>query len=87
MTKPTPKYTDIWEHIKLKGKCKVAAHPALHARIVHAVINKKYYDEAYKLQLIESRRKCKLLYSKATSSITFTLVYYDDLNNLSIGDI
>jgi hypothetical protein len=83
----SPLYDDIWEHIKKHHKCKVAAHPALHKRIVHAVINKKYYDLTNKFELLESKKHTKLLYVCELNQITFKLQVYDDFKRLTSGDI
>lgn len=80
--KPKSMYVDIWNRLKLHGTCRVAAHHALHKRIVHAVVNKKYYDTAHKMLLEEKSTYCKLLYKKTTNTIEFRLVYHIDKNYL-----
>lgn len=76
-------YVDIWNILKEKGKCKVAANPALHKRIIHAVINKKYYDLGFKLLLIESHKGCKIRYVRGTNFISFELTYYYDFKAIT----
>ena len=80
-------YTDIWEALKRTGKCNIAAHPALHSRIIHAVINKKYYDAVYKFQLAESKKTSKLLYTKTKTQIKFILTERTDLTSITDEDI
>jgi hypothetical protein len=66
-------YDDIWSKLKAKGTCSVAAHPVFQRRVIHAVINKKYYDEGFKLMLLEKHQTCKLSYVRTASKIVFTL--------------
>lgn len=80
-------YTDIWNMLKAKGTCKVAAHPALHARIIHAVINKKYYDAVYKFELAERKRRSKISYKKSASQLQLTLTEHVCIKLLTEGDI
>ena len=80
-------YDDIWEKLKLHKKCSVAAHPAFQRRIIHAVINKKYYDEGYKLQLLEKHMTCKLSYIKTSSKIVFTLTMHIKYANLTTEEL
>lgn len=80
-------YNDIWEQLKAKGTCKIAAHPALHARIIHAVINKKYYDAVYKFELAEKNKKSKITYSKSANQIKFSLTVTLNFKSLTTGDI
>lgn len=80
-------YDDIWKQLKLNGKCKIAARNDLHRRIIHAVINKKYYDNGFKLLLLEEKRTAKLQYKRSVNCIEFTLQYYTNLNSIDTGDI
>jgi hypothetical protein len=82
-----PLYSDIWNHIKVKGTCKIAANAVLHARIIHAVINKKYYDSAYKLEMAENKKISKLFYKKEINCISFRLEIRNDLKNYTTEDI
>lgn len=89
-TYSSPLYNDIWDILKSKGKCKVAAHPALHSRIIHAVVNKKYYDTGYKFELSEKLEHAILYYTKGKNHIEFRLAFFPDLRSMkhiSIGDI
>ena len=88
--KKDPLYNDIWEILKKRGKCKVAAHRALHKRIIHAVINKKYYDSVFKLELGLKHTEAKMYYDCDANSITFILTYRVAMRSLaaiSLGDI
>jgi hypothetical protein len=69
----TSNYEDIWTMLKSKHVCKIAAHSSLHKRIIKGVINKKYYDDGYKLQLAENSLQAKLYYKISHSQIVFTL--------------
>lgn len=86
-TSSEPLYNDIWKHIKAKHGCKIAAHPALHKRIIHAVINKKYYDFSYKMDLQEKKKSSKLTYIRTASQIIFKLTIYTQLGDITEGDI
>lgn len=83
----TTLYNDIWDSLKRTGKCNIAAHPALHKRIIHAVINKKYYDSVYKFQLAESKKTSKLSYTRTKSQVKFVLTERLDLPSLTTEDI
>lgn len=87
MAQPTTLYNDIWLALKQRGTCKVAVHPALQDRVIHAVINKKYYDAPYKFELAERSKRSKLSYRKSKSAIEFTLKETTNLKSISIGDI
>lgn len=80
-------YNDIWTVLKQRGECKVAARPDLHKRIIHAVINKKYYDTGYKFLLAEEKKTAKLFYTRTNTCIEFKLVTYVNLRKLNDGDI
>ena len=82
-----PLYDDIWNRIKLTGKCKIAAHPALHSRIIHAVINKKYYDLNNKLELAEAKKYTKLVYVISVNQIVFHLNTYHLFGLITHDDI
>ena len=69
-------YLDIWKALKANRKCKVACHYALHARVIHAVINKKYYDDAFKLEQAEANLWSKLTYICGSSHIDFKLTMH-----------
>lgn len=87
MATNNPKYDDIWNYLKTHHKCKVAAHPALHRRIIHAVINKKYYDLTEKLANLEAKKYTKLMYTREKNQIIFKLVTYHNFNTLTDKDI
>lgn len=67
-------YQAIWEALKAKGECSVAAHTALHPRIIKAVIKEKYNDLGWKI-LMEDRQIPwnKISYSRENSLIRFRL--------------
>jgi hypothetical protein len=81
------KYLDIWEALKKHKICVVAVNPALHERIIHAVINKKYYDEGYKLVLLEKGKRSKLTYKCTKTQIHFTLTESVNFRNLTVEEI
>ena len=87
VTRADALYVDIWERLKLHRKCRVAVCTALQRRIIHAVVNKKYYDLAYKLQLAESKQFAKIVYVTTKNEIHFTLLIHNRVNQLTEDDI
>lgn len=88
--KTNPLYSDIWNVLKTKGKCKVAAHPALHRRIIHAVVNKKYYDTAFKFEMTERMTRVIMVYTLGHNYICFELKKHPHLQSMAhlrVGDI
>lgn len=81
------KYAPIWDALKSNGVCKVAAHIALHPRIIKAVINVKFRDEGYRLKMSEKRLRIKMWYSRDHSMIRFWLRSYDNLSNISLEEL
>jgi hypothetical protein len=75
-------YEKVWILIKDKGKCELAATPALHPRIIKAVIKRKYMDLGFKLLCQEQCKRAKLQYKVEGSKITFTLKYSIGLEDL-----
>lgn len=67
------RYTPIWNKLKLDGTCKIAAHPALHARIVKAVKKRKNEDLAFKFSISESQKVSRLTFKATASEIIFYL--------------
>lgn len=67
------KYEPIWIDLKKKKFVRIAAHPALHRRIIKAVIKEKDMDIGFKFELSEVRQKAKLGYRKVHSEIQFFL--------------
>ncbi len=72
------RYSPIWETLKVNGECRITATPALHPRIIKAVIKRKNVDIAYKHTLLSESipKKAKLQYHIQGSLITFTLDTY-----------
>lgn len=88
------KYQPIWETLKKTleekgiGVCSIAAHKALHPRIIKAVSREKNIDIGYKLLSTEKREKT-IVYSRVQGSkITFYLrVFHIDKNDIRIEDL
>jgi hypothetical protein len=70
-------YAPIWEKLKNSPdhSCTITAIPALHARIIKAVIKKKNEDLGYKVLLAEEGKVATLLKSVNQSTITFRLMF------------
>lgn len=67
-------YQPIWERMKSQGSCAVTAHPALHPRIIKAVIKEKYNDLGFKMLLDEAGIPwARISYRKDQSLIYFSL--------------
>ena len=67
------RYTPIWNKLKTEGTCKIAAHPAVHARIVKAVKKRKNEDTGYKFLLSEDNKVARLSFEAHASEIIFHL--------------
>lgn len=76
------KYQPIWEQIKQKGHCSVAADPRLHRRIIRMVSKEKDNDSAFRVLMSESHSFSKLLIKIEGAKITWELKY-----SLSISDL
>lgn len=87
MTAKPPMYNDIWEQLKRNKTVRVAVHSALHRRIIHAVINKKYYDTGYKFRLAEQSKIGKITYKCSSNLITFTLTETWNFKSMSVNQL
>jgi len=69
-------YEPIWNALKtpLDYTASIAADPALHARIIKAVIKEKYMDKGWALLQLEDGKKYKLEYSSEGKLLNFYLV-------------
>lgn len=67
------KYSPIWENLKRDLEARVVAHPALHRRIIKAVIKRKDEDLGYKVLNAEMYKKAKLSYTIEGNVITFRI--------------
>lgn len=76
------KYQPIWQVLKDKSICEVAAHTNLHRRIIKAVIKEKYNDLKFKLFLADKGKRAILEHTKKHNVITFTLVI-----SIGVGDL
>jgi hypothetical protein len=76
------KYQPIWEKIKEKGCCKIAAPKELHRRTIRGVIKEKDEDIGFKILSAEKWSWNKLSYTKKGNEITFTLTHAITLEEL-----
>ena len=76
------KYQPIWEQLKLHSTVSLSATPALHKRIIKAVIKEKLKDLGYKLICAESGTIKKLAYTTNGKLITFNLEIDRSIRNL-----
>jgi hypothetical protein len=74
-------YEPIWNILKSKKTHRVAAHPALHARIIKAVIKEKWMDIGYKIEI--QPYVAYLTHSRSNSILTFTLTLRRDYSNIT----
>ncbi len=74
----TRKYEPIWQDLKTKHRCTIAAPLKMHRRIMTAVVKEKYQDLGYKYLLQEQGKRARITKSNKGSMLTFTL-------ELSIG--
>lgn len=80
---PLPsRYTPLWEKLKKDGKVTIVTVPILRRRIVKAVRARAYFDQAFKLELLEENRKVWILHEFKDNKLTFTLKYYAYMEGL-----
>ena len=80
---PTRVYYPIWDAIKKNYTAKLSADPAMHRRIIKAVIKEKDKDISFKQTSRRLGLKHKLDYSISDDVITFTLTK----SYLSLGEL
>ncbi len=78
------KYEPIWEQIKQDLTASLVVDPALHARIIKAVIKEKDMDVGFKQLQLEKGKKDKLRIEDRGKLITF---YLDDVSPISLADL
>lgn len=71
-------YQPIWEQLKQKHKCDIAAPKAYHKRIKKAVIKEKDMDLGFKVLLAEEAKSATLQIESKDGILSFKL-------NFSIG--
>lgn len=67
-------YEPIWNALKSGRICAITANPALHPRIVKAVVKEKYQDVGWKMQMADDYCKSKIWYQIKGTVITFRLL-------------
>jgi len=70
------KYQPIWNALNKPPSytATLAADPALHARIIKAVIKEKDMDKGWALLMLEDKKKFKLAYASQGKILSFTLI-------------
>lgn len=68
-------YEPAWHSLKQNLELRIAAEPAVHARIVKAVIKEKNIDLVYKLQLDEECKRAILTWNKQNKMLIFKLKF------------
>jgi hypothetical protein len=78
------RYSPIWDKLKELGECRITATPALHPRLIKAVIKRKDVDIAYKHTLLSEPvpKKSRLSYEINGGVITFRLNKYIPYSSL-----
>lgn len=76
------RYLPIWLELKEKGKCKLAAPPALHPRIIKAVKKRRNKDIAFSYAIAEDHKKAKLHFESKGSFLYITLYISIGLSEL-----
>lgn len=64
-------YDSAWNELKTKQTCSLVVNRHLHARIIKAVIKRKWLDIAYKVSI--EPKISHLTYQKSGNTITFHL--------------
>jgi hypothetical protein len=67
------RYLPIWNELKEKGKCRLAAPPALHPRIIKAVKKRRNQDIAFSFLIAEDHKKARLHFESKGSFLSITL--------------
>lgn len=67
------RYSPIWEELKKNGTVTIVASPALHKRIVKAVLKRKNLDVGYKFQQSELGYDCFVSHKKIGTQVIFML--------------
>lgn len=81
------KYDSIWENLKLHNTCKVAIPTGVQKRVIKGVIHSKDHDAIRKLEMNSIRKKEKITYVTDGPMVTFTLTQYDNLREITLGDL
>ena len=76
------KYQPIWEQLKLYGTTSLSANPAMHKRIIKAVMKEKLKDLGWKILCAESGNIYKLAYKSEGKLVTFNLNVDKTIRNL-----
>lgn len=84
------RYQVIWNALKQDKHCTITVHPALHARVIKAVIKEKDMDIGYKLTAISEDERCyqmKLSYKREGARIKFFLIKVLNLSRITGKDL
>ena len=73
------KYQQIWEDIKSKGSCTIAAPREYHRRIIKAVMKERTEDTVYRVELEMKKHFARLTYKQDGSKIKFTVTVYPSI--------
>lgn len=80
-------YIPIWDALKSKGVCRVACNAGAQRRLIHGIVNVKYYDLAYKLELSSKGKKARLSYTRTSGTVEFHITLSICSKSLTISDI
>lgn len=76
------KYEAAWKKLKEKNIIKIAAHPAVHARILKAVIKEKDMDVVYKMQMAEDCKRAIISHRHNSGELIIYLKHSIGLSDL-----
>jgi ATP-dependent protease Clp ATPase subunit len=76
------KYEPAWKKLKSEHLIKIAAHPAVHARILKAIIKEKDMDVVYKLQMSEDCKKALISHESKSGQLILRLKHSIGLSDL-----
>lgn len=77
------KYETAWKTLKEKQIVRIAAHPAVHARILKAVIKEKDMDVVYKLQCADDCKRAIINHRHNGGELVITMKHTIGLSDLS----
>ena len=76
------KYQPAWEKLKLENIVRIAAHPAVHARILKAVIKEKDMDLVYKMKMADDCKSAIISHKRNSGELVIRLKHTIGLSDL-----
>ncbi len=87
---PVSRYMSIWNELKAKKYCRMAAPPVLHARIIKAVQKRRDKDIAYRFELNERHEKIRMAFSSKGNILEIRMIVSTAtrlLSGINLGEL